>query len=806
MRSQFLLIISTLIFAKFVLNQNKYFFYEPKQALEILNKTTFNSETLQFIVDSLSKTFQDAYAFNEISKNPPKTKFSQNYFKKVDIQKRLKEINTKNTSVYKFYQDLKRALADLEDLHIQFDLSRFVSLYTQIYVYQPLQFYIKINNNKPKIFGKSYLSKDMMNKFRNYETVSKVIEENSNVAILSINGKDPFNFITNFGNEYLRLKSPYATFVYKFLNLNKINLYILPLSLEYLTNFTVVYENNQKFNTDFIILSQYNLNPSNEQKSFFNTNLKHDFIKDNINAKIDNFEIANFIQEQKPTSEEKARTEEKDFKWIYNYNNLFKCRVDDKNKVNVYLVKQFGDSDNIDKYFQTIEKCVILFDSNTYPIILINSFNPGGQSSFAHILLELLSPKISLNMYGAYRKTNTFKNSSQLNEYFSTYFANSENCEALTYDHLIKKDNIINYSDDISDTLTEPFILLKKDLKKKINAIKKKIKHPRNPTDILVFTDGFSYSSAAMFLKYLQYYGGAITAGYFANPNISYIPFDSGLSPSIIFDYLRLQLLSPEGYKPLYDKYKWNLKIPGIQTFYNPGNYSIPLEYDVTPVDEKINIYEIFNDSNYEIFINESLLIFKKYKDHCNPDNKKLFLIREECDNSFGNNYTHGGYQCGKDGLWNKKCVASYCDIGYIFDHNKNKCIIDVCSERENKDIQTKNQTENQKNNQNETHKENQNENKKINQNETNKENQTKNQNGTQKEIVQKEIQKENIKKDKNIGNNKENDKIYNYISYSALASSLTFLIIIIIIIICNNRKNNHIEITQSDGLMEDSD
>ena len=69
-------------------------------------------------------------------------------------------------------------------------------------------------------------------------------------------------------------------------------------------------------------------------------------------------------------------------------------------------------------------------------------------------------------MYGAYRKTNTFKNSSQLNEYFSTYFANSENCEALSYDYLIKKDNIIKYSDDISDTLTEPFILLKKDLKK----------------------------------------------------------------------------------------------------------------------------------------------------------------------------------------------------------------------------------------------------------------------------------------------------------------------------------------------------
>ena len=87
MRSHLFLIISTFIFIKFVSNQNQYYFYEPKEALELINKTTYNSETLQFIVDKLSKTFQDAYAFNEISKNPPKTKFSQNYFKKLIFKK-----------------------------------------------------------------------------------------------------------------------------------------------------------------------------------------------------------------------------------------------------------------------------------------------------------------------------------------------------------------------------------------------------------------------------------------------------------------------------------------------------------------------------------------------------------------------------------------------------------------------------------------------------------------------------------------------------------------------------------------------
>ena len=256
MRSHLFLIISTFIFIKFVSSQNQNYFYEPKEALELINKTTYNSETLQFIVDRLSKTFQDAYAFNEISKNPPKTKFSEDYFKKVDIQKKLKEINTNNTSVYKFYQDLKRTLADLEDLHIQFDISRFVSLYTQIYLILPLHFYIKMYNNKPRIFGKPYLSQlsqDLMSKFKDYERVSKVIEENSNVPIFTINGKDPFNYITTFGNEYLRLKSPYATFVYKFLGVNNTNDtlgLIAYINGQSLAN-TVIFEENKKYEIEY---------------------------------------------------------------------------------------------------------------------------------------------------------------------------------------------------------------------------------------------------------------------------------------------------------------------------------------------------------------------------------------------------------------------------------------------------------------------------------------------------------------------------------------------------------------------------
>ncbi len=134
--------------------------YEPYFVLNFLNNNFYNENNLQFMIDKLSKTFNDCYTFNEISKSPPNPYFSQNYYKKVDIQKLLKEIQIKNRSLYSFYQDLKKTLFELGDLHIQLDLSYFLSLYTQIYMSQPLKLYIKMYNNKRRIFGQPYHSNE----------------------------------------------------------------------------------------------------------------------------------------------------------------------------------------------------------------------------------------------------------------------------------------------------------------------------------------------------------------------------------------------------------------------------------------------------------------------------------------------------------------------------------------------------------------------------------------------------------------------------------------------------------------------
>ena len=212
-----------------------------------------------------------------------------------------------------------------------------------------------------------------------------------------------------------------------------------------------------------------------------------------------------------------------------------------------------------------------------------------------------------------------------------------------------------------------------------LNDLKMTLKNKRKPTDIIVFTDGFSFSAASLLLKYLQYNGGGITVGYLGNPNKRKIPFDSSLSPSAIIENLTLFEVSDE-YRKLYKNYTFLSQMAFYQSFYYPSNFSIPLEYVITPVDEVEEFYEYYSDDNYDKFINIAKKIFNKYKNECNPKNKKLFLVNSECDKNFTNNYTHGGYECGDDGKWTSNCIASYCDIGYIFDHVKNECIIDACS------------------------------------------------------------------------------------------------------------------------------
>ena len=220
----------------------------------------------------------------------------------------------------------------------------------------------------------------------------------------------------------------------------------------------------------------------------------------------------------------------------------------------------------------------------------------------------------------------------------------------------------------------------KKALKEFRETINKKYsKNVKKPTDIIIFTDSFSYSAASTLIKGFQKTGGAITVGYFGNPKIEGLDlFDSSQSNSAILNFEDTNA---------YNNLQNNGFIVGGITFLESFDYfyeynkleQTPDEYNLNPVDYRVDIYSEYNHELYDKFINEAQKIHYNFNKNfmCNYNNKRLLLRHDDClKNNMPNKYTHGGYQCGSNNKWDKtKCIPFFFFFGYYFDNNKKQCV-----------------------------------------------------------------------------------------------------------------------------------
>ena len=565
---------------------------------------------------------------------------------------------------------------------------------------EPVNYRIKEYNNEYRMFANIFAGESIYPYFKNNETIFDILNNNIDIPVLSINGKNPFDYINNFGGDFKRMKNPHASFRYKFLSRSGNTLLTYPLTYEELSNLTIIYDNGDKIETNFAIYSDINLTESQflKQNKFFIFNNNEGIKKQKFGFKNSfsfNKDVKNFIiKNENNIFKNKIKDEDIKINWDFEIFASIGCKADEEKKMNVYYVYDFNSYDT-DEYIGLIKKCTELFDNNDYPIILISIFNQGGIISNSQFLLELLSPTTNINMYGAFRNNGIYKDTINIDYKLLLMFYDSEKCQELNFEKFENNTKIIDYGENVIDYLSGPIILNGKAHRKDVESMKKKLKNPRKPTDIIVYTDSFSFSAGAMLVKYLQLYGGAITSAYFPNPILKEFPLDGGSCASVLYQSDVVEYFEIEEYKNLQNK-GYYLKVPGIQLFYKPNDLKHPLEYEIIPVDEKSYIYamvdysrDILFPEDYDKFINESYKIFEKYKTQCNPNNKKLVLVTNKCDGKFGNNYTHGGYKWGDNGFWIEECIPSYCDIGYIFDYDSNKCIIDVCS-NEKKEPDTK--------------------------------------------------------------------------------------------------------------------
>ena len=254
---------------------NSIEYYSLEEIFKIINNLNETEENLNLVLENLSEILNKVYAYNEVSKNPPQPEFDKTYYTSINIQEQLKNINTKNTNIYHFYRDIKLILNSLGDYHLNFGINNILK---NIRILEPFSYRIELYDNEYRIFAKLGVGEKLFSKFRNYEKIFDIIKNNTNIPISSINGKNPFDYITNFGGNIKKLKSPQASFRFKFISRNEQSLEEFPLTIEELSNLTIIYDNDYKIVTDYLLYSMVNLNETNfiKENKFFILNNKNE--------------------------------------------------------------------------------------------------------------------------------------------------------------------------------------------------------------------------------------------------------------------------------------------------------------------------------------------------------------------------------------------------------------------------------------------------------------------------------------------------------------------------------------------------
>ena len=652
----------------------------------------------------------NSYVFLDVAQNPKIFKTTHSTHPPIDLITSLNNVKKENRQYYEFYREIREILGSVKDMHlnIYFGISPNGILLEGISACIPFSFYIDkdSSDNKIKVYIKyeekcgNYYNDDVKNYVR--------AKDENKIALKLINGKDPFEYIQNFGWNFLGTKSPHGYFSLVKSFIHTVYLHQYPFTPEEL-NIKYEFESDDD-KEDFIILDYYVLYPNfqtikklyknNNKNLLFNYNKNEflEFFREELKKHSNNINIPNIFQMLEKFNEKngifkKELKNKNDIQWDYliedsvNKDGL-KCRVDNDNQVNVFVQQTFNL--DITTAPDIIRKCALLFYSNDYPIIGIENLNGGGIIILAQIFHQLLQIKIQDRMHFAGKSTNFYKK--EIKVIFNDII-NVETCKPFNDIDEFMDGIVDDYSTNSKQILHKRTKILdfsNKYLKESIHEIRKYIyenSKPKRPTDIIIFTDGFSFSATSLFIKGFQKTGGAITVGFNGNPKLSDDLFDASQSPTNVMLFNRSEEIQ--------NLLKAGVVVVGISasesfSYDYKNKNAMPLEYDFDLVDERVDIYNAYSDEVYQNFIDKGKEIFKKYNQDkkCNKKNKQLLLDPNDektCYTFKDDTYAHGGFECGNNGYWNEVvCKKYYCDLGYYYDLYEKKCKIDPCTNSKN--------------------------------------------------------------------------------------------------------------------------
>ena len=521
----------------------------------------YSEEDCKKVKDIFKNIFKQIYVYNDISKDPP----NETYYGIVNLTEEFDKIPTSNRKYLDFYRDIKKVIGKVKDLHFYFSAKNYTNNdihINEIYACLPISIYVKGNTSDD---AEMYIRAFNYCSFNTNEDIKQFINEHINISIKYINGIEPFKFIQDFANQYIYVKNKHAAFTFMIDYFHFFPFELIPLTKEELTDIEFTFTDGETLKLNYTVYSQ---------KDFENDFLNFNQISNILNRGNDRDEI----------------------KWDYSTKDKlgFQCRIDNNNKVNVFKQSSFMYSDDFDA---VVEKCFEEFYSNSFPIIGIESKNPGGLYLFP-LVQQLTQLKILQRQHISIKLTEFMDRVIPKNS-----FLDIETCEPIQEFKNITDD----YGNGIKHHRTQVFSIMNLVFLKELEKTRKRLYEKNNfkkPTEIIIFTDFRSFSAASFLIKGFQETGGAIIVGYRGNPKLKGEPLDASISPSGSLNFIDQteigQTLNECGF---YFQFLTNME---TFNYSYQGPNPIPREYQINPVDERVNIYQAYDDSLYDDFIKEA--------------------------------------------------------------------------------------------------------------------------------------------------------------------------------------------------------
>ena len=661
-------------------NQDIFISYRQFSEIDELMDEKLDKEKCKEIISLLQSLFIN-YVFQDIAQNPPDVGIPNYHHRKINLIEEISNISPENRKFYEFYQEIKSKISEVRDGHI--DVSPFETPsgidFTYYSAFLPFNYVIKKYQGEIRLF--ITVRDDLIMSYDYY--TQEFLKSHKEIPIKTINDKDPFDYIQNWTNLSIT-KNLHTNFDYNFIASTQFQLTLYPL------NYSDLVENDFEFDDNQIIRISYNIiKPERalQFKGFFSRSSK----KYKLNrGKSNSFHSLHRPKNKIPHINKKHKyespknNEETIIEWDILYEEekgYIKCRVDNEKEMNVFVQDSFYLAPSA---AGIIFKCAELFHLNNYPIIIIEDQNGGGDQRLSYLMIQLFQMRTVERSYSSLRYTENLPIFDHDFDLENSNYYNPTTCKKInSYEELGMATDYYNYDGlNIEHKRTNVFVEIHSMSERKAyNNFREKYQDSKNlkkPTDIIVFTDGLSFSAASTFIKGLQNIGGAIIVGFAGNPKIEGKDLfdgsqsDSGISELSIFE--ENEKLNELGYTigslTIEETFDDSYQSP------NP----IPREYTMIPIDYRTDIYSFYSDDLYYTFIEKGKEIHKKFNkdNYCNYKNKKLFLHDDnKCKNFENLEHAHGGLKCGENNQWSDECSPYYCDIGYSFDQELKKCVED---------------------------------------------------------------------------------------------------------------------------------